>query len=95
MFVINYIYQFFCQANKTKIEANIVLKEVKGKIDDAKNQLSLLDTLEKLRKCRLQNCVNKRQNPLLEESLSIYSVTSSLCLNHCLTYVFFFFKQKN
>lgn len=66
---------FFCQVNKTKIEANIVLKGVRGKIDDAKNQLSLFDTLEKLRKFRLQNCVNKRKNPLLEESLSIYVIT--------------------
>lgn len=73
------MYNFICQVNKTKIETNIVLKGVRGKIDDAKNQLSLLDTLEKLRKCRLQNCVNKRKNPLLEESLSIYyNVTSSL-----------------
>lgn len=51
------------------MEANIVLKGVRGKIDDAKNHLSLFDTLDKLRKCRLQNCVNKRKNPLLEESL--------------------------
>lgn len=57
--------------NKTKVEANIVLKGVKGKIDDAKNQLSLFDKLEKLRKYRLQNCVNKRKNPMLEASLSM------------------------
>jgi len=55
---------------KAKIEANIVLKGVRGKIDDAKNQIVLLDNLEKLRKCRLQNCVNKRKNPILEESLN-------------------------
>jgi len=47
------------------------LKGVRGKIEDAKNQISLLDNLEKLRKCRLQNCVNKRKNPLLENSISI------------------------
>ncbi|XP_015372272.1 PREDICTED: uncharacterized protein LOC107167636 [Diuraphis noxia] len=58
------------RVNKTKIEANIVLKGVRGKIEDAKNQLSLLDNLEKLRKCRLQNCVNKRKNPLLENSIN-------------------------
>jgi hypothetical protein len=45
---------------------------VRGKIDDAKNQISLFDTLEKLRKCRLQNCINKRKNAILEESLSIF-----------------------
>lgn len=55
---------------ETKIEANIFLKGIRGKIEDAKNQLKLLDTLEKLRKCRLQNCINKRKNPLLEESLN-------------------------
>ncbi|XP_060849012.1 programmed cell death protein 7 [Rhopalosiphum padi] len=58
------------RVNKTKTEANIVLKGVRGKIEDAKNQLSLLDNLEKLRKCRLQNCVNKRRNPLLENALN-------------------------
>jgi len=47
--------------NKTKFDANIVLKGVRGKIDDAKNQLSLFDALEKLRKCRLQNSANKRK----------------------------------
>ncbi|CAI6364150.1 unnamed protein product [Macrosiphum euphorbiae] len=58
------------RVNKTKTEANIVLKGVRGKIEDAKNQISLCDNLEKLRKYRLQNCVNKRKNPLLENSLN-------------------------
>lgn len=69
------MYYLFFQINETKIEANIVLKGVRGKIDDAKNQLKLLDTLEKLRKCRLQNCVNKRKNPLLEKSLCMFIIT--------------------
>jgi len=59
------------KVNKTKAEANIVLKGVREKIEDAKNQLSLFDTLDKLRKSRLQNCANKRKNPLLENTLSI------------------------
>jgi hypothetical protein len=58
------------RVNKTKTEANIVLKGVREKIEDAKNQISLFDNLEKLRNCRLQNCVNKRKNPLLENSLN-------------------------
>ncbi|VVC30039.1 Programmed cell death protein 7 [Cinara cedri] len=56
--------------NETKIEANIVLKVIRGKIDDANNQLTLYDTLDKLRKFRLLNRINKRRNPLLEESLN-------------------------
>lgn len=58
------------RVNKTKAEANIVLKGVREKIEDAKNQLSLFDTLEKLRKSRLQNSANKRKNPLLENTLN-------------------------
>ncbi|XP_022170239.1 programmed cell death protein 7 [Myzus persicae] len=57
------------RVNETKTEANIVLKRVREKIEDAKDQISLLDNLEKLRKSRLLNCVNQRKNPLFENSL--------------------------
>ncbi|XP_050523211.1 programmed cell death protein 7-like [Daktulosphaira vitifoliae] len=55
---------------ETKFETSAVLKCVKGKIDDAKNQLSLFDNLDKLRKFRLQNCANQRKNIRLEEILN-------------------------
>ncbi|XP_050424393.1 uncharacterized protein LOC126835690 [Adelges cooleyi] len=58
------------RAIEMKTEANIVFKGVKGKIDDAKNHLSLFDMLEKLRKSRLQNCADQRKNIILEESLN-------------------------
>lgn len=66
------------------------MKGIRGKIDDAKNQLSLFDTLNNLRKCRLQNCANKRKNPTLEESLSIFYYNLHFYIFKCKFYLNYF-----
>jgi len=43
-----------------------------------------------LRKCRLQNCVNKRKNPILEESLSIFIIKDIIYALIYIYYTYFF-----